>query len=182
MRINASLFVGIAFFTGYAFVAEAQKYKSVESEITFFSEAAIEDISATNKTAVSLFNMANGEVAFVVTIADFEFEKSLMKEHFNEKYLESDKYPKASFKGVITGYATSNDQPQKARASGTLNIHGVSQEVNLEGMVTVGGETVVVQSEFIVALEDYKVKIPKLLWQNIAEKVEVKVKFVYKPQ
>ena len=158
----------------------AQKYKSDQSTVTFFSDAAIEDIAATNETASSIFDSSNGDIVFLITISDFQFDKSLMQEHFNEKYMESDKYPRATFKGKVLGYDKSKVGVQQVSAKGTLTIHGQSKEINVEGTLEKQGSLLLLKSTFVVALEDYKIKIPQLLWQNIAEQVEVKVDFTYK--
>src|SRR5687767_8832418 len=76
-----------------------QKYVAEKTFISFFSDAAIEDIKADNKKTTSIFDSATGEIVFSVPINEFQFEKSLMQEHFNEKYMESDKYPKSTFNG-----------------------------------------------------------------------------------
>ena len=160
----------------------AQKYRSESSSITFFSEATIEDITAANEKASSLFNAGTGEVAYIVPISNFEFDKSLMKQHFNEKYMESDKFPNALFKGKITGYDAGSASLQNVRAEGILTIHGQSKKINVPGTFQFQNGMVRMNSSFIVELADYKIKIPKLLWQNIAERVEVKIDFSYKPQ
>src|SRR5437868_1139015 len=84
--------------------ANAQKYTAEKGQITFFSDAAIEDIRAVNTVVGSLFNATSGEIVFIMKIRDFTFDKSLMREHFNEKYMESEKYPKATFQGKINGF------------------------------------------------------------------------------
>lgn len=160
--------------------AYAQTYKSESGKITFFSDAAIEDIAAENTGATSIFNADNGEIVFSVPITSFDFDKSLMKEHFNEKYMDSEKHPKSTFSGKLTGY-TKEDGVHKAKATGKLLIHGVTRDVTMEGTVEFKNGKAFLASTFMVKLEDYKVKIPRLLWQNIAEEVEVKVNFEYKP-
>ncbi len=158
----------------------AQRYKSDKSSVTFFSEAAVENITATNENSTGLFNALTGEIAFIVPISDFEFEKSLMKEHFNEKYMESDKFPRATFKGKITGYDLSLASMQPVIAKGVLTIHGETKEVNLEGSIQNTNGKITMKAVFIVELADYKIKIPKLLWSNIAERVEVTTVFTFK--
>ncbi len=163
------------------FLVNAQKYTTVSSSISFFSDATIEDIKAENTKALSIFNVATGDVAFSIPIKDFEFEKSLMKEHFNEKYLETEKYPKATFQGKVTGYSLSLSEEQIVTATGKLTIHGVTKDVILSGSLTFSDQKIVAKSLFKITLEDYKIKIPQLLWQNIAEEVEVSLNFIYKP-
>jgi len=161
--------------------AEAQKFISEKSTLTFFSKAAIEDIAAHNEKAVCLFEPSSGDVAFSVPISEFQFEKSLMKEHFNEKYMETEKFPKGSFQGKISGYTPGTSGPQQAKAIGKFTIHGVTKDVEVPGVVEWKENRIQLTSKFMVKLEDYGVKIPTLLFKNIAESVEVSIDFTLKP-
>src|SRR5687767_2349221 len=91
----------ILLITSFSMLSKAQLYTCNEGVVTFFSEAPLENIEATNSRISSLLNTSNNEVMFIVHIRGFTFDKDLMKEHFNEKYLESDKYPTSTFKGKI---------------------------------------------------------------------------------
>lgn len=168
--------------TALVYSSVAQKYITEKTFVSFFSDAAIEDISAENTKTAGAFNAANSEIAFSVPIKDYEFEKSLMKEHFNEKYMETEKYPKSTFEGKISGFDPNASGVQKVVSQGKLTIHGQTREVEIPGTIEKQGENLVMKSKFIVKLEDYKITIPKLLWQNIAEQVEVTVDFTFKPQ
>ena len=159
----------------------AQKFTAEKTYVKFFSDAAIEDITAVNTKASSIFNEATGDVVFSVPIKEFEFEKSLMKEHFNEKYMESEQFPKAIFQGKISGYQSSTAGEQKATAEGKLTVHGITQDVKIPGIIENANGGPKMKAKFIVKLADYKIKIPQLLWKNIAEEVEVTVEFNYKP-
>jgi len=159
----------------------SQKYSSETSTIVFFSEASVENIEATNTKAASIFNGVTGDIVFSIPIKDFEFEKTLMKEHFNETYLESDKYPKAIFRGKLSQYSLQSTDEQQVNAVGKLTIHGITQNVEMRGTLKAIEGKLIAKSKFIIYLENYKIKIPKLLWQNIAESVEVTVEFIYKP-
>ena len=160
----------------------AQKYSVEKSFVSFYSHAAIEDITADNTKAVSIFNASTGDIAFSIPIKEFQFAKSLMKEHFNEKYMDSEKYPKSTFQGKIVGFDSKATGAQNVKATGKLTIHGETKEVELPGTIEVQGTSLIMKSKFIVKLEDYKIAIPQLMWQNIAEQVEVTVDFTYKPQ
>ena len=168
--------------TAPGLLAQAQKYTAENSVISFFSDGAIEDIAASNSKAMSIFNAITGDVVFSIPIKDFEFEKSLMKEHFNEKYMETEKFPKGTFQGKITGYQTTAVGEQPAKAAGKLTLHGVTNEVEITGTMEFVKGKVIMKSKFIVKLVDYKITIPQLLWQNIAEEIEVKTEFTYKAQ
>jgi polyisoprenoid-binding protein YceI len=161
--------------------AFAQKYMLESSTISFFSDAAIEDITASNTKTSGLIDVSTLSIAFSVPISEFQFEKSLMKEHFNEKYMESDKYPKATFQGKLTSF---NLEPgiQNSTATGKLVIHGISRDVSIPGTIEYTEGKLILNTRFMVKLEDHKIKIPQLLWQNIAEQVEVTANLTYKPQ
>jgi polyisoprenoid-binding protein YceI len=160
----------------------AQKYVTEKSFVSFFSHATIEDIKADNKKAVGIFNSASADVAFSIPINEFQFVKSLMQEHFNEKYMESEKYPKSTFQGKISDFNGSANGEQKIKASGSLTIHGVTNAIEVPGTIEKRGEKLLMKSKFIVKLQDYKIEIPQLLWKNIAEQVEVTLEFTFKPQ
>jgi len=123
--------------------------------------------------------MDNGEIVFSVPIKSFDFEKSLMQEHFNENYMESDKYPVATFKGKINGFSTKNTAWQTARATGILSMHGIENNMTCDGKIKITPDSVSIEATFQVTISDYKIKIPKVVFYNIAEVVEVKVKFGY---
>jgi len=162
--------------------ASAQKFISEKSFIGFYSHATIEDIKADNKKAVGLFNVATNDLVFSITISEFQFAKALMQEHFNEKYMESDKYPKSTFQGKVEGYDHTQSALQNVKAVGKLSIHGVTKDVEIPGTIEKQGDKLILKSLFVVKLVDYKIEIPQLLWQNIAEQVEVTVDFIFKPQ
>ena len=158
----------------------AQKFISNKSTVYFFSSAPLEDIEATNTEGRSVFDVDNGEFVFSVPIIGFQFKKSLMQEHFNEKYLESDKYPKGTFIGKVSNYSK-GDAMKDVVAEGTLELHGVKRQVSLPATLVVSMDAVKIESKFTVKLEDYNIKIPSLLFRNIAEEIEVTITFEYKP-
>jgi polyisoprenoid-binding protein YceI len=157
----------------------AQKYVAEKTLISFFSTAPLEDISAKNQKAVSIFNADTKQIAYSVPIKEFQFAKSLMKEHFNEKYLHSDKYPKSTFEGIIEGYEKGSLEEQQVIARGKLTIHGVTKDIEAPGTISTDGKKLLMKSKFTIKLKDYNIEIPQLLWQNIAEQVEVTLDFVY---
>ncbi|PZR36759.1 MAG: YceI family protein [Azospira oryzae] len=176
MRIYLSLL-----FILIASVVFGQKFTTEQSSVSFYSHAAVEDISAKNTATTSIFNSATGEIVFSIPVTDFVFEKSLMQEHFNEKYLETETYPKSTFKGKIIGFNESATGEQQVKAQGKLTLHGVTKDIEVSGTAVMKSTKLVLKSKFIIVLEDYNVKRPKFAWQNIAEQVEVTVEFTYKP-
>ena len=155
----------------------SQIYTGKSSVISFFSHGPIEDIAATSKSAQVMMNATKGDVAVKVTIKGFAFEKKLMEEHFNEKYMESDKYPYATFSGKVKDSLDyKKDGTYKVTVVGKLNMHGVEKERTIPATVTIKGGEISIESKFIVALKDHNIEIPSLVAQNIAEQVEITVK------
>ena len=146
----------------------------------FYSDAPIEDIEATNEEAIGAIDLTKGTVAVSMLIRNFHFDKSLMEEHFNENYLESEKYPKALFKGKIQDFE-SLDFTQTgtftAMAIGELEIHGVTRPIKSDVNFEITDNSIQAKTLFKVALEDHDIKIPKLVIKNIAEVVDVDVTF-----
>jgi polyisoprenoid-binding protein YceI len=159
-------------------VGFAQRYITKNGHIKFYSETPIETIEAHNRQVSSALDASTGEFVFKVLMRSFEFEKALMQEHFNENYVESDKFPNATFKGKVKNIADINVKSSgeyAAEVEGTLTIHGVEQEVREKGKFTVEGGVVTGDCTFIVKPADYDIKIPNTVINNIAEEIEVTV-------
>ena len=149
---------------------QAQKFIGKNGEISFFSEAPMEDIKAINNKVSAVYDSETKQLVFQLDVKDFIFPKSLMQEHFNENYLESDIYPKSIFSGKVISQDGKN-----AIVEGNLTIHGKTKKIKVEGILQQEKNTVNISAEFIVELEDYDVKIPTILIYKIAEEIEVKV-------
>ena len=163
-----------------------QLYSTSNGEITFYSHAPLEDIEATNKQVSCAIDLSKGQMAFSMLMNAFQFEKALMQEHFNERYVESHKYPKATFAGSIEDIDKidlSKAGSYNVTVSGKLSIHGVTQTVSSKGTLKIGDDkTLTTNSTFTINLEDYKVKIPTMYIDNISESIEIKVKVKLKPK
>lgn len=170
------LFIGIFSCFFYCLPLHGQTYSLVDSHISFYSNAPVEDIEAVSTKGRSFFDAASGKVAILIPISSFEFDKKLMQEHFNEKFMESHKYPEATFTGVFSGYDPQQKGPQKAKATGKLMIHGVTRLLETEGTLEFKGEQVFMEASFPLRVAEFDIEIPKLLFNNIAEQVEVRVK------
>ncbi len=161
---------------------EEQTIQSSATTITFFSKAALEDIEAVNKKAKAAIDLSNGQLAYSLYISDFEFDKKLMQKHFQNKYMEVEKYPKSTFSGTIQNWngvenlsSTSTSFPIK----GKMTIHGVEQQINETITLKKVGKTITMSSTFNVELVDYDIKRPKVMFQNIAETIEINVNSSY---
>ncbi|WP_262249127.1 YceI family protein [Parapedobacter soli] len=150
------------------------------SRISFFSEAPLENIAAVTEKAASALDTGSCEIAFKVTINTFAFKKRLMQEHFNENYMESDRFPHATFNGKIQEPVDwHRDGTYLVTVVGTLDIHGVGKQYTVPATITVRGESIMAVAKFNVRVADHDVKIPRIVIKNIAEVVEVDVSATY---
>ena len=160
----------------------AQKVYTKNGNISFFSKTSLENISADNNQVTAILNQQTGELQFSVLIKAFHFKKALMEEHFNENYMESDKYPKAIFKGTIADMSKVNfakDGSYPVSVTGDLSIHGVSNKVTVPGSITVKSGIPSSTSSFSIRPADYRISIPKLVKDNIAETINITVNCNY---
>jgi len=175
------LIIAIAFITNGLL---AQKYFTKTGHVSFFSATPVENIEAHNYQTTSVIDFSTGEIVFSVLMKSFEFEKALMQEHFNEKYVESDTYPKSTFKGKITDFEKVNlkkDGVYEVNITGEMLIHGTTNKVNAKGKLEVKNGTIIGTSTFQLEPETYKVTIPSLVRDKIAKSLTIKVKMEYKP-
>jgi polyisoprenoid-binding protein YceI len=141
---------------------------------TFFSHSPIEDIEAINEKTTAAVDFTKGNVVVKMLIKHFTFENALMQEHFNENYMESEKFPAAIFKGKLaTSIDVSKDGTSTVVLKGDLTIRGVSTPVETEATITVAGEKITATTKFIAKPVDYDIKIPAVVIKNIAEEIEV---------
>ncbi len=154
----------------------AQIYTFKNGSVVFFSDAPLEDIKATNSAAQGVMSLEKNEFSFRVPIKSFVFESELMGEHFNENYMESEKYPYGTFKGTIVEKVDlSKDGSYEVKATGTLTVHGVEIARTIPVSLAVGSGKITVSSKFIIKLSDHDIEIPTLVFQKISEEVEVTV-------
>lgn len=154
----------------------AQQYLGKEGYVRFFSEAPMENIEAKNHQVAGVIDMRTGEFAFRLKIEDFQFKKSLMQEHFNENYLESELYPLSTFTGMIEGLGDLDlSNQQEVEVSGEMLMHGVKQALTVKATVSMKEEKLELTANFPIRLADYQIEIPKLVFYNIAEVVDVSI-------
>ena len=154
--------------------------KDKSAQIKFFSETPVENIDATNEAVTSILNTSTDSVVVKVPINAFIFPKSLMQEHFNENYMESAKFPQAKFRGkIMEDIDFSKNGENKVTCKGDLTIHGVTKPVTLAGTLKVTDGKVVIDSKFLVKLKDYNIEVPKVVFQNIAEDIQVTLTSTY---
>jgi polyisoprenoid-binding protein YceI len=163
-----------------AFIASQKIYQTKSGKVSFFSATLIEDIAAVNNQVDSKLSN-NGQMIFQLAVRGFRFENATMQEHFNENYMESDKYPKAVFKGRITNISEVNfdkDGTYKTTVAGELEIHGVKQNVTTTGTIDVKADKLVAKSSFKIKLTDYGIK-GTLIGNKIAKELTIMVDCKY---
>lgn len=161
----------------------AQKFLTRNGKITFYSHTPVEDIKSENNEVASVFNTATGELEFKVAIKSFRFKLAAMEEHFNDaNYMESDKYPKAGFKGKIVNLSAVNftkDGTYNVTVKGDLTIKDVTKPVVAEGTVTVSGGKIKAVSTFNIKRKDFNVIGQSFAQKKIAEDIQLTVDCEY---
>lgn len=172
--------VGIIFLL-VSFLANAQLYQSTRSKISFLSDAPLEDIYAESKKSKSVLDISEKKIVLLIKPNTFLFKNPMMQEHFNENYMESDKYPKATLSGLIVGnFDIAKEGVYQVTVKGMLKIHGVEKERAIKGEIIVKEGEVSINAKFAIQVSDHGIKIPSMKIKNVAEVVEVSVSVDYK--
>ena len=149
-------------------------YRTSVGELSFFSKTPALDIEALNKKAGAILNAGTRDLAIQMKITDFQFPNKLMQEHFNENYMESERYPTAKFAGKITEEVDlSKPGTYPVTATGNMTIHGVTKPVTVKGMIVATSTALQVNFSFQVRTADYQIEVPTLVFNKIAEVIDV---------
>jgi polyisoprenoid-binding protein YceI len=175
MKNTCKLVLALMLVTGSTF---AQKYITRSGHISFYSETPVERIEAFNNQVNSALDLSTGDLVFKVLIKSFEFKKALMQEHFNENYMESDKFPLATFSGTLSNLKDihfNKDGSYSADAEGNLTIHGITKKITEKGTIEVKGDGINIKAKFNIRPKDYDIRIPGGVVAHIAETIQVNV-------
>ncbi|MBL7738999.1 MAG: YceI family protein [Chitinophagaceae bacterium] len=158
----------------------AQKYFTKTGKVNFdaTSSGSPEKIEGVNRTVTCVVDAKTGNMQFAVLMKGFEFERALMEEHFNENYVESDKFPKAEFKGNIANndkVSYAKDGTYTVTVKGKLTMHGETKDVETEGKITIQSGKVSAAADFQVLLSDYKISIPGLVADKVSKSAKISV-------
>lgn len=167
-----------------AFVCQvnAQTFTGKTIKVAIFSSTPVEDIKAASNTGVAVLVSSKQELAVQVNIKSLDFDKKLMQEHFNENYMESDKYPQAKFRGTIEPKIDwTKDGDYTVSAKGVLSVHGVDQPRTITGKISIKNGLVNINSNFDVACVAHQIKIPSLVFTKIAEVIKVTIQGTLNP-
>ena len=170
--------ISITLFTGA--VSAQDKYFTKTGKIHFDATTpkSPESIDGVNKSSICVVDTKTGNIQFSLLMKGFEFERALMQEHFNENYVESNKYPKTEFKGTITNNTAVNyskDGVYPVKVKGKLSMHGETKDIEADGKLTVKGGKISANADFQVTLADFKVTIPSLVADKVAKIAKITV-------
>ena len=163
-----------------ASIQAQDRYYTKSGKISFDATTpnSPENIDGINKTAISVMDTKTGNIQFSVLMKGFEFERALMQEHFNENYVESNKFPKSEFKGSIINNGTityTKEGTYNLKVKGNLTIHGITKEVVTEGKLIIKAGTMNLSANFSVELSDYNISVPSIVSDKLAKTAKVKV-------
>lgn len=182
--MKKSLTLMLTLVMGTALTFAQNKFYTKTGKINFLSKAPVEDIEAKNKTVTAVIDAKSGAMQFAVQMKGFEFEKKTMQKHFNENYVESDKFPKAEFKGTISNNSNINykkDGTYTAKVKGKLTIHGVTKDVESTGILKVNGGKIDATSTFNVLLSDYNINVPSVVKDKVSSTIKITVDCTLEP-
>lgn len=178
--MNKLIVLGLVFFS--VFQAKAQLYFTKTGTIKFDSHTTLEDIKAENRKVVSVLDAKTGAMEFSLLMKGFDFTNDLMEQHFNESYAESDKFPKASFKGSVSDISKvdfSKDGTYEVDYKGKLTIKDVTKEVSGKAKITIKSGKVSAAADMKIKPKDYNINIPATAASKIAEEVSVSINMDY---
>ncbi|WP_298485465.1 YceI family protein [uncultured Maribacter sp.] len=158
---------------------KSNQFIARQGQVSFFSYTTAENIEAKNNQVLSIIDVSNNEIAISMLMNAFIFKKSLMYEHFNESYIESDLYPKATFKGQILDFDSSQVESQTRIVKGTLTIRNISKEIEIKTIITKDNNTYILEGDFEIVVKDFDIKIPPIVASNIAKIITTKFRFEY---
>jgi polyisoprenoid-binding protein YceI len=157
--------------------AHSQQYMTRSGFIGFYGKTPMEDIRAENKQVYAIIDAGKKEMAITLLLRGFIFTKELMQQHFNENYVESDKYPKASFTGTYTiNVPPGSDSIYKITIKGNMTLHNVTRPVEIPATLQMQQGRLIGNAEFKMKPEDYNITIPSLVRDKIAKEMDVVVK------
>jgi polyisoprenoid-binding protein YceI len=175
--MSKKIIVLISLIAGLQQTGHSQIYSTRTGFIGFYSKTAMEDIKAENNQAFVKIDAGKKNLAFAVLLKGFVFPKELMQEHFNENYVESDKYPKATFSGAFTGDLIPNkDGVYKVIVKGDLTLHNTTKSIEIPATLEVKGGKLLGQAEFKVKPEDFNISIPSVVRDKIDREMTVRIK------
>ena len=161
---------------------KAQKYLARNGFVGFYSKTPLEDIVAENNQAFAVIDTAAHQIAFVLLVKGFIFRKELMQEHFNENYVESDKYPRATFSGTFSGDVDPAGQPAvTVQVKGKISLHGVEKEFSTPATIEIKDGVMNGTAKFQLLPQDFNIAIPSLVREKIAKQIDVVITIVCKP-
>ena len=170
------------FFSPVILLAQ-EKMLTKTGKITFeASVPSFEEITAINHMGSCLLNSKTGEITYLVLIKGFQFKLALMEEHFNEDYMESNSYPKATFKGIIKELSSSDIEttPKEFKLIGKLTIHGKTRDIATNAIVRKVDGGIEIISDFNINSDDYAIEIPTIISKKINKKIAIKTEFLVK--
>ncbi len=178
-KITTVIFVLCSWMASYG--QKTDQYITRQGQTSFFSYTSVENIKASNNQALSILDIAKKEIAIVILMRAFVFEKALMEEHFNESYIESDIYPKATFEGSIPDFDGSLNDVQTKMIKGVLTVHGVDKNIEIKTKIEKTKEAYAFSGDFEVDIADFDINVPPIVEKNIAKTISITFRFEYMP-
>lgn len=175
----------ILFINGFLLSPAQDLQVTRTGKVSFHAGSSLEDIDATNNEVASALNTKAGEIVFNVLVKSFHFRRALMEEHFNENYMESDKFPKAVFTGKFDNWndvTLSKDGLYTVNAEGDLTIHGITKRMSVPATIAVSNGKVAARTRFKIKPESFNISIPGVVADKFSKEIEIVIECNYDPR
>jgi len=166
---------------GFTSTFAQDKILTKTGQVTFeASVPSFEEVKANHKAVTCILNTKTGEIASLILVKGFRFKLALMEEHFNENYIESDKFPKSTFRGKIENFDLEkiSAQSQEFTIKGKMELHGKSKDISVVAKIRKVKDAIEITSNFALNPEDFDIKIPSVVKSKVAKKVDVRLDFM----
>ena len=184
MRSFIFLFIMIVIGIGNLYSSECHVNKSKKNLVKFISDAPIEDFEGKTKKIdgyifiESMEKLVGSKMYFEVDLKSLDTGIGLRNRHMRENYLHTDKYPFSHFEGEITEAIPDSENRYKVVSEGKIFIHGVSKKIKAEAFITTNGNgSYRIQAKFVVALTDFNIEVPEMMFFKIDEKMDLALDF-----
>lgn len=179
--MKTKIIVVLLFISSLSFTQD--KLITKTGSITFeASVSSFEEVKAKNSSVSCVLNTKTGEIASLALMKGFRFKLALMEEHFNENYVESEKFPKANFRGKIENFDLSkiSTTANNYTIKGKLELHGKIKDIVISAKIKKGKDGIEIVSDFTVNTDDFGIEIPSVVSKKVAKKVNIRFEFVLK--
>ncbi|MDR7372101.1 YceI family protein [Flavobacterium aquidurense] len=161
----------ILLFSAFSLFAQ-EKFITNTATVNFEASVPLfEEVKAVNRSVAIVLEPKTSAFICTVVVKDFRFKLDLMQEHFNDNYMESNRYPKAVFKGKIAKFDLKDitEIEKEYTIKGKLTVRGKSKEVEVKAFLKKVNDGILIHSDFPISITDFNIELPKEIEAKISK-------------